>query len=77
MDDPDNEGETPEQNVKETPPDYDPLLQQANRLPNFLKGTDGDPSKHVRSADDDDGDEEVIDDPFGYEPPDPSKFTGD
>lgn len=63
----------------ETPPDFDPLLAQAERLPSFIKGAEGnDPSKHVRPADGDKGvDDEVIDDGFGYEPPDPSQFTGD
>ena len=48
-------------------------------MPSFIKGAEGnDPSKHVRPADGDEGvDDQVIYDGFGYEPPDPSQFTGD
>ena len=63
----------------ETPQDYDPLLQQAERLPDFIKGSEGE-TKHVRDVGDDGEpveDDEDLEDPFGYEPPDPSQFTGD
>lgn len=62
------------------PPDpaIDPLLQQAERLPAFLRGTDGD-AQHVLPVD---GDEEPLADPddmpFGSEGiVDPSTLTAD
>lgn len=72
-----DEGAVDEGGVAETPPDFDPLLAQAQSLPSFLKGTDGNAS-HVRDVEGDDGgDDEALDDGFGYTPPDPSTFTGD
>lgn len=60
----------------------DLLLQQAQRLPGFAKNTDGDPSQHVKKVTDGDaasgesaGSENEGE--FGYEPLDPSQFTGD
>ncbi len=66
-----------------TPPDpnIDPLLQQASRLPDWKKGTDGDPAQHVRDADGDEPlqnvPEESLDDDFGGAVTDPSTLTDD
>ena len=60
-------------------PAYDPLLEQAERLPSFLRGTDGD-TPHVRDAEGEDGEVAADPDdmPFGSEGiGDPSKLTAD
>lgn len=69
----------PKDEPDETQEEFDPLLQQAERLPAFLRGSQGsNPDQHVRNADEDEGlAEESLDDGMGYEPPDPGKFTGD
>jgi hypothetical protein len=58
---------------------FDPLLAQAERLPSFLKGTDGD-QPHVRDVDGEGNEVQVDpdDEPFGGEGiGDPSKLTAD
>lgn len=57
-------------------PNNDPLLAQAEKLPAYIKGADGDAS-HVHDVDGEGGDPEAMEDGFGYTPPDPSTFTGD
>lgn len=74
--------ETPEQGPNpdnETPPDFDPLLQQAERLPSFVKGSEGnDHTGHVQDPKGDEGEDDgFIEDGFGYTPPDPGSFTAD
>lgn len=64
----------------ETPSEYDPLLAQAMSLPDFIKGSEGSGGQHVKAvtaSDEADAAEELVDDPFDYQAPDPSKFTGD
>jgi hypothetical protein len=66
------------EDVEETPPDFDPLLAQAERLPAWTRGSEGsNPNQHVRRPGPEDEDESVEEDSFGWTPPDPSKFTGD
>lgn len=64
------------------PPDpTDPLTQQADRLPSFIKGADGnDPNSHVHADDPNAADAEgdFVDDAFGGEGiGDASKLTAD
>ena len=63
------------------PPEVDPLLAQAQKLPDWKKGTDGDASQHVRDADSDEPVQEVyedsLDDEFGGGTVDPSTLTAD
>lgn len=62
---------------QEGPPSFDPLLDQANCLPSFIWGSEGE-AHHVRDVKDGEViEDETIEDPFGYEPPDPSQFTAD
>jgi hypothetical protein len=68
------DGDTPESQEKE---EFDPLLDQAERLPSFLKGGGSD-GPHVRPVKDEE--EEEIDDgegDFGGGIGDPSKLTAD
>lgn len=62
--------------AEETPEDYDPLLDQGERLPSFLRGTDGNLNDHVRPVTEEDL-EASEEEPEDYKPRDPSTFTAD
>jgi hypothetical protein len=65
-------------------PSTDPLFHASDRLPNFVKGADGDdPNAHVKAAVDDDGNipsampEDDFDEDLGGGVGDPSQLTAD
>lgn len=65
--------------AEETPPDFDPMLAMYDRLPNFVKGADGENhNSHVKPvSSDDEAEEEFNEEDFGYEPRDPGSFDAD
>jgi hypothetical protein len=66
-------GQIPE-GAEETPEDFDPLLIQANRMPAFLRGSEG-AQEHVRPVTEEDAEAEEGD--LDWKPVDPGSFTVD